>query len=100
MTSTRRSFAGITACMALCPTSALGPVLRVNALVSSVSSSLRRGPGLDFHLLTVGHAVRTSAAGCRRHFRGRGTLFGQLGAGPAAYRHDVSQTVNSVLLEA
>jgi hypothetical protein len=60
MTSTRRSFAGITACLAICPTSALGPVLWVNALVSSVSGSLRQGPGSDCHLLSVGHAVRTS----------------------------------------
>ncbi len=34
-------------------------VLQANALVSSVSGSLRRAPGLDFHLLIVGHARRT-----------------------------------------
>ncbi|MCC6528161.1 MAG: serine/threonine protein kinase [Polyangiaceae bacterium] len=34
-------------------------VLQVDALVSSVSGSLRRAPGLDFHLLIAGHARRT-----------------------------------------
>jgi len=34
-------------------------VFQIDALVSSVSGSLRRGPGSDFHLLSVVHAVRT-----------------------------------------
>ena len=35
-------------------------VTQANALVSSVSGSLRQGPGSDLHLLSVVHAVRTS----------------------------------------
>lgn len=34
-------------------------VIQINALVSSVSGSLRWAPGLDFHLLPVGRAGRT-----------------------------------------
>src|SRR5262245_19891653 len=34
-------------------------VLQIDALVSSVSGSLRWGPGSDFHLLSVVHASRT-----------------------------------------